>query len=70
MNRVINKKNILMIIFLVITSITISIKVSAEEKQNFGGFSVEGIPNPRQIDKNSGYFYLSEKPGSKDSIKI
>ncbi|EMF0040004.1 hypothetical protein POD66_002803, partial [Enterococcus hirae] len=50
MNRVINKKNILMIIFLVITSITISIKVSAEEKQNFGGFSVEGIPNPRQID--------------------
>ncbi|EOS7895641.1 DUF916 and DUF3324 domain-containing protein, partial [Enterococcus hirae] len=59
-----------MIIFLVITSITISIKVSAEEKQNFGGFSVEGIPNPRQIDKNSGYFYLSEKPGSKDSIKI
>ncbi|EOS7676700.1 DUF916 and DUF3324 domain-containing protein, partial [Enterococcus hirae] len=67
MNRVINKKKILILIFLVITSITTSFKVSAEEKQNFGGFSVEGIPNTRQIDKNSGYFYLLEKPGSKDS---
>lgn len=70
MNRVINKKKILILIFLVITSITTSFKVSAEEKQNFGGFSVEGIPNTRQIDKNSGYFYLLEKPGSKDSIKV
>ncbi|EMF0393654.1 DUF916 and DUF3324 domain-containing protein [Enterococcus hirae] len=28
------------------------------------------MPNPNQIDKNSGYFYLKESPGSKDTILI
>ncbi|EMF0439769.1 DUF916 and DUF3324 domain-containing protein [Enterococcus hirae] len=31
---------------------------------------MEGVTNSHQIDKNSGYFYLSEKPNSKDNITI
>ncbi|OZS41201.1 DUF916 and DUF3324 domain-containing protein [Enterococcus hirae] len=36
----------------------------------FGGFSIEGIPNVHQIDKNSSYFYLKEDPNSTDKITI
>ena len=42
--------------------------VSAEELA--AGFTVEGVPNERQIDKNLSYFYLKEEPGQTDEIKI
>ena len=49
-----------------------SCSVSAEEnpEQFMGGYSVEGIPNEHQIDKNVSYFFLHEQPGEKDQIKI
>ncbi|MCC4121979.1 DUF916 and DUF3324 domain-containing protein [Lactococcus lactis] len=37
---------------------------------DMGGFSIEGIPNENQLDKDSGYFYLKERPSQRDKIKI
>lgn len=34
------------------------------------GFTVEGVPNDRQIDKNLSYFYLKEEPNQIDEIKV
>lgn len=44
----------------------------ADEKsaEGFGGFSIEGVQNSHQIDKNSSYFYLKEDPKSTDKITI
>ena len=72
MIKSINKKKITVIIFFVLACIFTVKNIYAEEKQNnvFGGFSVEGVPNSNQIDKNSGYFFLKEKPGQQDTIKI
>lgn len=46
--------------------------VYAEESsdQLVGGYTIEGVPNEHQIDKNVGYFYLEEQPGEKDQIKV
>ncbi|HGF7952532.1 TPA: DUF916 and DUF3324 domain-containing protein [Enterococcus faecium] len=46
--------------------------VNAENASNepMGGYSIEGIFNEHQIDKNVSYFYLDEQPGEKDQIKI
>ncbi|EOS7706496.1 hypothetical protein F6334_RS14305, partial [Enterococcus hirae] len=59
MIKSINKKKITVIIFFVLACIFTVKNIYAEEKQNnvFGGFSVEGVPNSNQIDKNSGYFF-------------
>ncbi|EHK9949837.1 DUF916 and DUF3324 domain-containing protein [Enterococcus faecium] len=35
-----------------------------------GGYTIEGVPNEHQIDKNVSYFYLNEQPGEKDQIKV
>ncbi|EOZ5804855.1 DUF916 and DUF3324 domain-containing protein [Enterococcus faecium] len=44
----------------------------AEENsdQLMGGYTIEGVPNEHQIDKNVSYFYLEEQPGEKDQIKV
>lgn len=47
-----------------------SINVFAEDNEIAGGFTIEGVPNDHQIDKNVGYFYLKENPGERDHIKI
>ncbi|HGF7575289.1 TPA: DUF916 and DUF3324 domain-containing protein [Enterococcus hirae] len=46
--------------------------VDAETNSNepMGGYTIEGIPNDHQIDKNVGYFYLNEQPGEKDQLKV
>lgn len=38
--------------------------------EDAGSYSVQAIPNKNQIDPRIGYFYLLEKPGSKDQIEI
>lgn len=47
--------------------------VSAEETQKaeqMGGYTIEGLPNPHQIDPALGYFYLEEAPDAQDELKI
>lgn len=41
-----------------------------ENTELAGGYTIEGIPNNHQIDKNVSYFYLYEKPGERDQLKI
>ncbi|EMF0458736.1 cell surface protein [Enterococcus hirae] len=64
------KKILVIVCFMIISILPITQGFAEENQNNFGGFSIEGIPNQNQIDKNSGYFYLKEIPGSKDTIKI
>ncbi len=49
-----------------------SYKVAAEDSssQLAGGYTIEGVPNDHQIDKNVSYFYLKENPGEKDQVKV
>ncbi|SFL56659.1 DUF916 domain-containing protein [Lactococcus garvieae] len=35
-----------------------------------GSYSIEGIPNSHQLDKNVQYFFLYEQPSEKDLIKV
>lgn len=35
-----------------------------------GGYTIEGVPNDNQLDKNVSYFYLKEEPGEKDIVKV
>lgn len=46
--------------------------VYAEDRENsyMGGYTIEGVPNVHQIDKNASYFFLGEEPGVRDQIKI
>ncbi|MDT2600973.1 DUF916 and DUF3324 domain-containing protein [Enterococcus hulanensis] len=39
-------------------------------ESDFSSFSVEGIPNEKQLDPDAGYFYLREEPGSQDKLKL
>lgn len=48
----------------------LSFPKSAIGKELSAGFTVEGLPNDNQIDKNLGYFYLKEEPGTTDKIDI
>ncbi|MGG5304676.1 hypothetical protein IGK16_002297 [Enterococcus pernyi] len=41
--------------------------VVAEE---LGGYTIEGVPHPNQLDPNLGYFYLHEEVGATDTIKV
>lgn len=41
--------------------------VQAEE---IGGYTIEGVPNAKQIDPDLGYFYLNEGIGAKDKLKV
>lgn len=49
-----------------------SMNVLAEDSssQLAGGYTIEGIPSERQLDKNASYFYLKELPGETDQVKI
>ena len=49
---------------------TYSVNSENASKEPMGGYSIEGIFNEHQIDKNVSYFYLDEQPGEKDQIKI
>lgn len=46
--------------------------VFSEENNSdvMGGYTIEGVPNDHQIDKNVSYFYLEEQPGTQDQIKV
>lgn len=41
--------------------------VAAEE---LGGYTIEGVPHPNQLDPNLGYFYLHEEAGATDTVKV
>lgn len=47
-------------------------QVNSEENSNqlAGGYTIEGIPNNHQLDKEVSYFYLKENPGEKDQVKV
>lgn len=47
-----------------------SIHAADNHSELAGGYTIEGIPNKNQIDKNVSYFYLDEKPGATDTIKV
>lgn len=34
------------------------------------GFTIEGVPNNNQVDKNVGYFYISEVPSATNELKV
>ncbi|EMF0262082.1 DUF916 and DUF3324 domain-containing protein [Enterococcus hirae] len=55
---------------IIILNVWCSIHVFAEDTSSneFGGFSIEGIPNKNQLDKNASYFYLHEEPKTKDKL--
>ncbi|MGG5339775.1 DUF916 and DUF3324 domain-containing protein [Enterococcus sp. AZ172] len=35
-----------------------------------GGYTIEGVPNPNQLDPTLGYFYLHEEIGASDTVKV
>ncbi|MDQ8322411.1 DUF916 and DUF3324 domain-containing protein [Enterococcus faecium] len=52
-------------------SLSTNIVYAEQNSSNLmGGYSIEGIPNEHQIDKNVSYFYLDEQPEEKDQIKV
>lgn len=57
---------------IIILNVWCSTHVFAEDTSSseFGGFSIEGLPNKNQLDKNASYFYLHEEPGTKDNLTI
>lgn len=60
-----------LVLFLFFSSLSLFIfqpMASAEELA--AGFTVEGVPNERQVDKNLSYFYLKEEPEQTDEIKV
>ncbi|MGL9870196.1 hypothetical protein IGJ11_002659 [Enterococcus sp. DIV0691] len=61
-----------LLLLTIVFSFTQSNIVLAEDKVNetVGGFSIEGIPNSNQLDKNSSYFYLKEEPNTTDKLTI
>lgn len=60
------KRNFLLVVaFLLIGGV-----VHASDEQPMGGYSIEGVQNVHQIDKNAGYFDLYEQPSEEDQIKV
>ncbi|MDO7798984.1 DUF916 and DUF3324 domain-containing protein [Enterococcus avium] len=56
---------------LLLVSIAFLINGSVSQaKELAAGFTIEGIPNEKQIDKDVGYFYLKENPSETDDIKV
>ncbi|MFQ7233331.1 MAG: DUF916 and DUF3324 domain-containing protein [Enterococcus hulanensis] len=56
-------------LLLIMMAFSMNISVS-HAKDLAAGFTVEGVPNEKQIDKDVGYFYLKENPGDTDEIKV
>lgn len=48
----------------------ISSTAYANEDQEIGGYTIEGVPNKNQLDPDVGYFYLHEEVGAEDSVKV
>lgn len=66
-------KRLLSYCSLLIFTLLINIQVvhAADSKSELmGGYTIEGVPNKNQIDKNVNYFYLDEQPGAEDKIKV
>jgi len=49
---------------------TLVVQAEDDTTKPMGGYTIEGVPNEHQIDKNVSYFFLEEQPGEKDQIKI
>lgn len=66
------KRNLLIaFIFLLMSGGSSGVIAHANDKAGpMGGYSIEGVPNVHQIDKNAGYFHLYEKPSEEDQIKV
>lgn len=47
-----------------------TINAKEHSDQLLSGYTIEGVPNKHQIDKNVSYFYLEEQPGTKDEVKV
>lgn len=56
-------------LLLIIVAFSVNASVS-HAKDLAAGFTIEGVPNEKQIDKDVGYFYLKENPGNTDEIKV
>ncbi|MBO0431311.1 DUF916 and DUF3324 domain-containing protein [Enterococcus sp. DIV0660C] len=48
----------------------INVDVNADENDSNISFTIEGLPNDKQIDENVPYYHLKEEPGEKDQITI
>ena len=48
----------------------INLDVRAEENDSDISFTIEGLPNDKQVDENVPYYHLKEEPGEKDQITI
>ncbi|OUZ27887.1 hypothetical protein A5806_002495 [Enterococcus faecium] len=62
-------KRIINYIVVIFTIILLG-EFSVYAEEGIGGFTIEGVPNTHQLDKNVGYFYLTEEPGSTDQLKV
>lgn len=62
------KINLCIALFSLIISIGGTVK--ADNAQPMGGYSIEGVQNVHQIDKNVSYFHLCEHPSEEDKIKV
>ncbi|MGX7173239.1 DUF916 domain-containing protein [Enterococcus ratti] len=72
-NRYVMNVSLVLIIILTLFLFLLSSRIIFADEvtgENFGGFSIEGIPHSNQIDKNSSYFYLKENPNTTDEITI
>lgn len=67
-----NRKIFIAFIFTIslLSSGIIAFANNESPKGGLGGYSIEGLPNSHQIDKNAGYFHLYEKPSEEDQIKV
>lgn len=65
-------KKIIMIMMALFGLTLSTYPVLAAESTEPNGFTIEGIPNDHQVTsaKKIGYFYLNEKPGSSDVLKV
>ncbi|WP_337247719.1 DUF916 and DUF3324 domain-containing protein [Enterococcus hirae] len=71
MKNVLIKSILLSMCIFNISSITYADENSKDGSSELaGGYTIEGIPNDNQIDKNVTYFFLNEQPGEKDKIKV
>ena len=61
--------SVIKIFLLVIIPLAFNPHVFADNEY-MGGYSIEGVPSDKQLDKNVSYFYLKENPKEKDKIYI
>lgn len=57
----------------VLSLLSVGYQASAEDSNSSelaGGYTIEGVPNDHQLDKEVSYFYLKEQPNEKDQVKV